>query len=535
MTVKIIKMSIEQHIGNTIGQIDYLQHLNNKNNSENHILHFINISDEKKKISNITIHFNDNNISDFCTLIETYNYPNDNSILWQETKIIKKSSNTLHNLINTNNTNNINNTIANHTTNNTTNNTNDTTNHTNRINSTDPIISFFNKPPCGTYILNYLKNCNNWTNVEITKYHAYAKHICLFFDNSKIHIAHTNVIEILDDKKCISNYDTTIKVFLNHLADKKIIKIVDDKFVCFNENEIMFSKTYHFLLKHSSLKNICDYDGLQNNLKVSLLWINNNESNFIYTDDTNNDKNTTDCMGLIVNKIQFEKRNYFSCLDELLTSLDLLNDDNISSKNIQYAGYYLKIFNEKKTNLLPFRLNTEIYNYVKKLLPRNPNQHINFLELYQSDKLTDVLPYLHKYPTSVIKRINKSIRILAKEILNIYHLTRKKQNSELYECLPSIYKSILFNLHKIYVDQKYGDYIIKLNDDDLKEKKSISIDIVYGFLKNMKNYELIDLFESRSNLIKNLDQIKFDYSDVLCIDNIYIITQIELMFPKTLC
>jgi hypothetical protein len=206
-----------------------------------------------------------------------------------------------------------------------------------------------------------------------------------------------------------------------------------------------------------------------------------------------------------------------------------MNNNDVINKTIDNSGYFVKIFSEDKKQYTCCALRTDLYKNILSLMPRHQNQYINFLELYQNDNLSGMLPYLHKYPADVVRRINVSIKTLSKEILNIYHLTRKKQNSDLYECLPIIYKKMLYDLHKIYLNQKYGYYIIK-SEDILKEKKSISVDIVYNYLKEMKNNELVRVFEERKKLIECLTKIGYLYDHILCTTNIDLITQTELMF-----
>lgn len=388
-----------------------------------------------------------------------------------------------------------------------------------------PIVSFFNKIYQGQNAVKLLKENTNWKNIEVTKYYFNSKHVCLFFYNNKTFLAHSKLIELIEPNTKITNYSNILQIFLMYLKDKQIVEIVDNLYINFNTNiKIDTSKSYHFLIKHNDFKKIHTHN--KNDNGISLLCICDNECNII--PQINTMDNIMD--NIIIKKIQYEKKIFFSCIDELLISLDLMNNEDFITKNIQYGGYYIKIYNENHTCFTSCFLNTEIYNYLLSIIPHHKNQYKNYLELYQHDKLTEILPYLHKYPADVVRRINMSVKILAKEILNIYHLTRKKQNCELYESLPIIYKKILYNLHKIYVNQKYGEFLIKKSSDDMKEKKSISVDIVYGYLKGMINNELIDLFENRKKLIEELKKIKLNIDDILSIDNIDIVTQTELMF-----
>lgn len=368
-----------------------------------------------------------------------------------------------------------------------------------------PVVSFYNKNILDSNAMKLLSTCV-WENTEITKYHTDGKRICLFNRFDKWYIAHSKKIFCLVDESFDKNKIN--KIFLDVILEKRI-----------DINSIDKAMTYHFLLLHHSFKKI-GYVNDRYTSDLLLLWICDNSSNLIESKNLCNELKT---------KVHFEKKLHFSCLDELLTSLEIMNNNDVINKTIDNSGYFVKIFSEDKKQYTCCALRTDLYKNILSLMPKHQNQYINFLELYQNDNLSGMLPYLHKYPADVVRRINVSIKTLSKEILNIYHLTRKKQNSDLYECLPIIYKKMLYDLHKIYVNQKYGDYIIK-SEDILKEKKSISVDIVYNYLKEMKNNELVRVFEERKKLIECLTKIGYLYDHILCTTNIDLITQTELMF-----
>lgn len=361
-----------------------------------------------------------------------------------------------------------------------------------KYNSFEQILTFYN---CSLYdndAIDYIStNVINWdNNIIVTKLSLESQHICLFNDNNIWYITYPNKIIKIDDTTDI------IANCLNSLIDNI------DKF---NSDYI-----YHILLKDKSLKKIGSNDVKS---EITILWISDKMMNII---DNN-----------ILLPIPYEKKYYFSCLDELQTAIEIEYNNDIINKSLSFGGYHIKVISNDGiiTNCI---LRSDLYKYILSVMPNNKNQHINYLELYQKNLLSDILPYIHKYPIDVIRRINMSIKILSKEILNIYHLTRKKQNSNLYDCLTQNYKKILYDLHKIYANQKYGEYIIK-STDILKEKKSISVDVVYNYIKNLQTSELLQIFSDRKIIMKNLDDISYSYDSILSVDNIDIITQIELM------
>lgn len=372
-----------------------------------------------------------------------------------------------------------------------------------------PIVTFYNKPYVDNDTEIILSN-EKWTNVQVTKYYLESRHICVFYHKEKwimctcpdviVELTHT------DEEVDPLNTDN----FHNY-------KNIKDKQLLLNLDKLNINYSYHFLLKNKIFRKVgyCN-DNYVNS--ISLLWTCDKNANIIELPDD-----------MIIQK---EKLCHFSCLDEMMTSLEFINNETIVSKTLNTGGFYIRIFSSNKQKYKICILRTEIYKYILSSIPRYNNQYVNYLNLYQNNNLSSILPYLHKYPSDVIRRINMSIKTLSKELLNIYHLTRKKQNSDLYECLSQPYKKILYDLHKIYVNQKYEGFIVKKPEEILIEKKSISVEIVYNYLKEMSTEDLLQIFSERNTLIKKLTDVGYEYENILYVNNIDIITQTELMTMK---
>jgi hypothetical protein len=262
---------------------------------------------------------------------------------------------------------------------------------------------------------------------------------------------------------------------------------------------------------------------IKNDYGITLLWVSNKNCKVVEYYD-------------LLNKINYEKKYNFNSINELYESVNLMNNMSISNKNIQFGGYCIKFYNDDKTTFTIHLIKTDIYKYVISLInnyPNYSNKYKFFLKLYQNNTLSIVLQYFHKYPVDVIRRIHMSIKTLSLEILNIYHLTRKKQNTELYDILSIGYKKILYNLHKIYVQNKFTDTKKSFNKNDLFiEKKSINDIIVYDYLKQMNHDELVELFENRKILIDNLQKNNINHNNITLKYNLDIITLTELMFTN---
>ena len=354
------------------------------------------------------------------------------------------------------------------------------------ITSFNKIISFDNIMFYDDDAIQMINN-NSWENIEITKYELDSKHIILFYHINNWFIFHSNnITEQLSSQNTVLFNNNNLQIDLSQI----------------NQNHI-----YHLLLIDSMFRKI-DYSKDITSC-IKLLWTCDKSCNVINNETSYFEK---------------EKIYHYSCFDELMASLDIINDKMILEKTLDFSGYCLKISQNQSKIICCIR--SKLFQYILSTVPQYKNQYINYVYLYQNNKLSEVLPFLHKYPSDVIRRINISIKILSKEILNIYHLTRKKQNSSLYDSLTKLYKKILYDLHKIYVGKKYFDDDI---DDILIEKKSISIDIVYTHLKNLHTDDLLQLFNDRMIIIDKLKEIDYKCDNILYTSNIDIITQTELM------
>ena len=367
-----------------------------------------------------------------------------------------------------------------------------------------PICSFYNTPIIDNNAIDMLSEVQ-WNCVTVHKMHLDSLHICLFWHIDNWYIAFKNTIVKINEENNIANIFKN--VLTNQLQCEKWIDLLNKTLI------------YHFALKHSDFDHIGILNTVGDNNYITLLYI--CDQSLLLCDCDNND------IGIIKN-MPLEKKYYFSCLDEFQTSLEITNDSDVTHKSLTCCGYSILVLSDDKLKYINYLVRTNIYKHIVSVLPTRPNKYINYLELYQKNILGDILPYIHKYPLCVIKRINISIKTISKEILNIYHLTRQKQNTTLYECLSQHYKKTLYDLHKIYVNQKYGDFIVKSNEM-LKEKKSISVDVVYNYIKGLLVDDLIQLFIDRKTLMQNLDSQNYDYSKILIINNIDIIAQMELM------
>ena len=331
-------------------------------------------------------------------------------------------------------------------------------------------------------------------NVKI--YNNYSgEYIVLFNNNDKWLILHNNdIIDIQSDNSIV------VILFNNLLQDKNINLQYFDK-----------NNTYHFLLIHYRLNKCIIYPQWGNEFK-ELVFIKSEQK---YTlRDTKIDN--------IFNNLIKNDRIYLSCWDELVMYLENLNYSNMINKRLSNKGLFMSFIYETNQQI-NINFNTKLYNKIHSYFVSNKNIHQIHLKLYQLNKCNEILPYITNNYIDIVRRINLSIKTLSREMLNIYFLTRNKQNEKLYEVLPKSYKNILFNMHKIFMKKKND-----CCETELVEKKSVTINNVYNYLKNMSNNELIKLYKERQCILKiTLDK---DIDDTIMIENcISTIMQTKLM------
>lgn len=199
---------------------------------------------------------------------------------------------------------------------------------------------------------------------------------------------------------------------------------------------------------------------------------------------------------------------YYSCFDELIFDLENISVSNEQKKRLTTGGF---IINYKNNDYI---ITTYIYQKICDIIPSYKNINKCFIELYKNDNLSFVINFMSPYSSDIIKRVNSAVKTLSREFLNIYHVTRKKANSELYNILSNNYKTILFDLHKIFIYARKNDDSLDNNSDDFYEKKSMNHDIVYKYLKKINIDLLCNVFIDRLNLLNNIVDIKIDMNNV---------------------
>jgi hypothetical protein len=267
-----------------------------------------------------------------------------------------------------------------------------------------------------------------------------------------------------------------------------------------NFNELDKKTIYKFILLHYKQNDLIKYKKYGTFYKELVL---------LNLDEKNKD---------LLEKFIIPSKYYFSCIDELLMTINKISHTNMLNRQISLNGFLIKINN----NLI--NIYTDIYIKINNIKKLNINNYQLYLDLYQKNELNDYLPYFTNYYNEITYRINMSMKTLSKDILNIYHITRKKKEKELYESLTPQFKKILYDIHGLYIKNRKKDFVNNYDIYD-KECKAISVHDIYYYLKNIQTTQLIQLYKDRNELLKNNNVSVYINKDC-----IYTITQTKLMF-----
>jgi hypothetical protein len=202
-----------------------------------------------------------------------------------------------------------------------------------------------------------------------------------------------------------------------------------------------------------------------------------------------------------------DKELYFSCLDQLDLYLEEMNNVNTKNKKLYNRGLVVKV-NVDSYDSIHIIYDTYTYKRLRDMMPKGMTIHEAHLHLYQTDRLNNFLQYVEDSDNAalIVTRINLAIVTLGREILDIYHFTRNKENPELFALMSRAYRDLMHNLHGQFI-QKKSDAVgrFQRNPRGDIEKVSISTEDVYVTLKNMDTLALVELFVDREKLKEDVE------------------------------
>ncbi|ARF10578.1 RNA ligase [Hokovirus HKV1] len=323
------------------------------------------------------------------------------------------------------------------------------------------------------------------------------------YEGTSILVYNHNDIWNISTRKCL---DSNKSFWVKNTSFRSLFEeAMKDKFTF---DDLDKNLCYLFVLVHYKNKNIVNhninYRNSQNKYKNLVLLCATEKYTYIQKH-------------VNVPNVEYPEQYYFKNIKELLNKLVEFNDRDVAKKLITWEGYILKIYegdiNNSRFHLA--KLQTKIYQYIMQYKPNISNIYKVYLELYKIDKLNELLPYFYKGPNEIIKQINTSMKLLTKEILDLYYLTRKHNNKNMYNTLPKTYKKVLYDLHGIYITKKTNTYKNASDQEEIKIEP-IKLHTVYVYLKSLQLDYLVNIFIERQELLKT-DLAKYLNKDEIAI------------------
>lgn len=367
-----------------------------------------------------------------------------------------------------------------------------------------PIMTQYNKLLYNNDSINFLQD-KNWKN-SVTVQKCYeGTLIVVFHYNDKWYITTRRCLNA-QDSRWIKN-QTYYEMFMETIADKFKLDDLDKKYC------------YHFVLVHHRNRNIISYNKFGKEYKELFHILTTEKYTLKEVNYKINDK---------VNYIPEEK---FASLSDLLDELSKLNSLDKKYQRITSEGYVLRYYSGEKykSPFITLKLQTEIYETITKLKPNNSNIYQCFLELYQTDKLTEFLPYLTKFGGEVVRRIHTSMKTISKELLDLYHMTRNKQNQDLYNKLSGRYKKSLYEIHGLYIKKRTTDFNEGLDTKEVGMVRAINVYDIYNYIKHLQPNDLRQFYYDRMMMMSSAEVDSYKFLNKNCIETT---TQSTLMFKN---
>ena len=338
-----------------------------------------------------------------------------------------------------------------------------------------PITTQFDKLIYNDEAVKYLSD-KDWTNVTI-KYCYEGTMIIVFYSHEKWYVC---------TRKCL---DASKSFWIkDHSYYELFMDAINGKFTL---DELDKNYYYSFVLVHHKNKNIIDYSRLGKEYKNVVMALVTEKTTFNVINDHR-----------IGDKIIYPMSFKFNNVGDVLKELADISDGDKETTQISTEGFIIEHRGNNKLTLL--KLQTDIYKYIAESKPNVSNLDAMFLELYQKDKLREFIPFFTDNCGIVVMRINRAMRTMSTEILNLYHNTRSHKNEALYEALPGCYKTALYCIHGEYIQKRTKEVEKPVVENAMMNKKTITVNDVYMCLKKLDGNVLRNMFAERIEMVHNV-------------------------------
>jgi hypothetical protein len=324
-----------------------------------------------------------------------------------------------------------------------------------------------------------------------------------FFHNDKWHVSTRKCLDASSSKwiKNKSYNEMMLDIITQNVPDNKRDQVIETFFNTLDKNNY-----YLFILVHPDNKNIISYQnhpliGSRQKCLVHMLTRVKGTSSEVFNEDALYNFNNG-YANVVYKQPVF---NY----DELDNVFNWMDQSNNSMEGVLYEGLVLRYYENGLCKMI--KLQTSKYIEIQEIKPNYSNEYEIYLELFKQNKLIEYLNLVsNQHITSrkrIVKQMSDVFAFLTKELYQLYHNTRKKQNAEVYNALPASYKKVCYALHGLYI----------------KNHEKIEHTAVYTFLKqDMAVSDLSRLLIDRQKLIT-------DNVNIYATDNTNIMLVTELL------
>ena len=290
--------------------------------------------------------------------------------------------------------------------------------------------------------------------------------LSLFHFNSKWYLSTRRCLN--SNNSVLTGCDVSHYDMFNQVLE--LDELTFDTFV----SQLDTTKSYYFVLIHHLNKHLIDYSNCfgDNYKKLCLITVRDNDMNEL-------DLHTLDKLYLSSNiflPTQYQSLEPFN---------NACSEMNFKSTPLD-EGIVCRVWNNdmNRFNLIKLQQPNYIYNY---LLKQQNGEYKANLFLYQCNKLDN---------SKLVSSISSTLKVCTSELFELFMVcyslkTGKQLPTNVYEHLPSPYKTFLYGLRGLYFKNK-------TNDTEMTNKPWLKLPEIYNFLKETQTELLFSFLESRN-------------------------------------
>lgn len=200
---------------------------------------------------------------------------------------------------------------------------------------------------------------------------------------------------------------------------------------------------------------------------------------------------TKDMPNITLPRAKIHQVDSWNELVEMLADMDA----RIAKTNkLESEGYVLRVYYDAEKTVLRkiLKLQTRVYRELKEMRPNTGSHYELVLELFLKGNLNAYMRWSN-IDRETKHWIMNAYKKLVEEVHNVYHMTRLKKNPEIYTALSGSWKSRMFDLHGIYLENRKNG-----------TNASVSIIAVDKYLRKCPTKEIVHMISDRANIVKNM-------------------------------